>query len=93
MGDRTRGIYGKFDVRRTDGKSEPGEKHADCQYFVLDLDHDPHARAALLAYMKSCEMEYPLLAADIHALLYGCAFGGTPIAELGRSAQGERNGD
>lgn len=93
MGDRTRGIYHKFVVSRTDGTSAPGGKHDGCFYFVLDLNHDPHARAALAAYMKSCEAEYPLLAADLRAQLYTCAFGGTPTADLGRgSSQGERNG-
>lgn len=87
MGDSTRGLYSKFVVTRTDGKSESGQKHHDCQYFVLDVDHDPHARKALTAYMKSCEADYPLLAADIRTLLYGCAFGGTPTAELGRATE------
>jgi hypothetical protein len=87
MSDKTRGVYHKFNVTRTDGKSEPGQKHDGCQNFVLDLDHDPHARAALAAYKKSCENEYPALAADICALLYGCAFGGTPTAALGASAE------
>ena len=89
MGDKTRGLYEKFHVTRTDGASAPGGKHHGCQYFVLDCDHDPHARAALAAYRESCKAEYPRLAADIHAMLYGCAFGGTPTAELGRSSQGE----
>jgi hypothetical protein len=38
-GDRTEeraGIYQKFWVRRTDGSSREGEKHAACEYFVLD---------------------------------------------------------
>jgi hypothetical protein len=47
MGDPTRGLYDKFNVSRTDGKSAPGEKHAGCRHFVLDLTHDPHARPAL----------------------------------------------
>ena len=40
MGDPTRGLYDKFYVKRTDGKSEPGQKHENCKYFVLDLTHD-----------------------------------------------------
>jgi len=83
MGDKTRGLYGKFNIVRRDGTSEPGGKHHGCEYFVLDLTHDQHARAALAAYMRSCQVEYPLLAADLRALLYGCAFGGTPTAEIG----------
>lgn len=68
MGDPNRGIYQKFIVTRTDGKSAPGEKHADCEYFVLDIHHDKHAKAALLAYAKSCRSEYPLLAHDVRAM-------------------------
>ena len=69
MGDPTRGLYGKFKVWRTDGKDSEGEKHDGCDYFVLDLTHDPHARPALLAYADSCEAEYPLLAIDLRAKL------------------------
>lgn len=65
MGDTTKGIYHKFDVRRTDGSSEPGGKHENCRYFILDLDHDPHAASALDGYARSCRREYPLLAEDL----------------------------
>lgn len=65
MGDKTRGLYHKFDVRRTDGQSEPGQKHHGCDYFVLDLTHDPHARTALMAYAWSCIGDYPDLASDL----------------------------
>lgn len=65
MGDKTRGIYNKFLVRRRDGKDAPGEKHDGCEYFVLDLTHDRHATAALAAYADSCRDEYPLLAKDL----------------------------
>jgi hypothetical protein len=67
VGDKTRGLYDKFKVTRTDGASEDGGKHHDCQYFVLDIDHDPHAIKALLAYADSCKAEYPLLASDVRA--------------------------
>ena len=33
--DSDRGIYRKFKVKRTDGSSKPGEKHARRAYFVL----------------------------------------------------------
>jgi len=62
---RTIGLYAKFNVTRTDGKSAPGEKHDGCEYFVLDVTHDKHAHAALKAYADSCEAEYPLLARDV----------------------------
>lgn len=65
MGQRERGLYGKFLVARTDGRDGAGEKHYGCDYFVLDLVHDRHAAPALLAYAASCESDYPLLAADL----------------------------
>ena len=66
MGDRTRGLYGKFYIERTDGKSAPGEKHDGCEYFVLDMTHDKYAVPALRAYAEHCEAEYPLLASDLY---------------------------
>ena len=59
------GLYEKFIVKRTDGTDAPGQKHHGCRYFVLDATHDPHAPPALLAYARSCESEYPVLAADL----------------------------
>ena len=69
ISDKNKGLYQKFDVRRTDGGSEPGQKHHGCDYFVLDLTHDKHGRAALAAYANACEHEYPHLAADLRAKL------------------------
>ena len=68
MGDRTRGLYDKFFVSRTDGTSRVGGKHNKCRYFVLDLDHDPHAMPALAAYADACRETHPLLAADLDAI-------------------------
>lgn len=65
MGDPTRGLYPKFRVERTDGKSFTGEKHAGCEYFVLDLTHDPYAAPAVIEYADACASEYPRLAADL----------------------------
>jgi hypothetical protein len=65
MGDKTRGLYNKFIVERVDGSGEEGGKHHGCEYFVLDLTHDKHAKAALHAYARSCLREYPLLADDL----------------------------
>jgi hypothetical protein len=65
MGDVTRGLYHKFNIERTDGKSAPGEKHHGCDYFVLDLSHDEFAYAALQAYVSACKRKYPLLAEDL----------------------------
>lgn len=68
----TRGLETqKFRVTRTDGSSEPGGKHEHCRYFVLDLDHDPHAAHALAAYAQSCALSHPVLAGDLLAMLAG----------------------
>lgn len=65
MGDTNRGIYHKFNITRTDRSSASGGKHENCRYFVLDLNHDPHAPAALLAYAESCKDTHPVLSADL----------------------------
>lgn len=67
MSDAARGLYQKYRVERMDGISLPGRRHADCEYFVLDLTHDKHAKAALLAYAESCKAEYPVLSHDLRA--------------------------
>ena len=69
MCDQNVGLYKKYKITRTDGSTEPGEKHHDCDYFVLDITHDPHAKAAILAYAASCEADYPHLARDLRAKL------------------------
>lgn len=63
--DKHRGFYDKFRVFRKDGRDKPGFKHADCEYFVLDLTHDMFAISAIKAYADACEEEYPQLAADL----------------------------
>lgn len=60
--DPEQGLYRKYDVTRL---NDPAGKHKDCTYYILDLDHDPHSVAALLAYAKSCEAQYPTLAFDL----------------------------
>jgi hypothetical protein len=69
--DTSRGLYAKYEVWRADGESGPGGKHEKCQFFVLDLDHDPHALPALRAYIASCRQQYPELAADLGRLIDG----------------------
>lgn len=66
--DKGQGLYNKFLVSRRDGSSLPGGKHEGCRYFVLDIDHDPHAKAALAAYAESCGADYPHLAIDLKGL-------------------------
>lgn len=65
---RKKGLYEKFTVTRTDERSEPGEKHHGCRYFVLDLDHDPFAWAAIEAYEVACASTYPSLAIDLYKM-------------------------
>lgn len=57
------GLFRKFEVERVDGR------HPNCTYFVLDLDCDPHAAAAIEAYVASCGTTHPKLANDLMALL------------------------
>lgn len=71
MKDANPGVYFKFLVERTDGKSAPGEKHFGCQYFVLDCDHDPYAKSALLAYADACQGKFPKLAEDARRMANG----------------------
>lgn len=61
----TLGIYRKYDVRRTDGRDAPGEKHHGCYYFVLDVMHDQFAAAALRAYAEACKASHPELSRDV----------------------------
>ncbi len=68
--DKPQGLYRKFAVTRTDGSSGPGGKHEHCSYFVLDLDHDRHAPAAIRAYAESCRADYPVLARDLDSLVF-----------------------
>jgi hypothetical protein len=63
--DKEIGLYEKFSVWRKDGQSEAGEKHHGCEYFVLDMNHDPHALPAIRAYAQSCRVDYPQLALEI----------------------------
>ena len=59
------GLYEKFTVTRNDGKSEPGEKHDGCDYFVLDMTHDPAAMRAMEAYVEAIWSTRPMLAAAL----------------------------
>jgi hypothetical protein len=69
--DFVRGLYGKFIVRRTDGSDQPGGKHDQCRYFVLDLDHDKYALSALRAYARRCAKTHPMLSRDLLAIVDG----------------------
>lgn len=61
--DTEKGLYRKYDVRRLNDLTG---KHDGCDYFVLDLNHDPHAAVALIAYATSCrDAGYIQLADDL----------------------------
>lgn len=69
--NKNRGLYDKFSVKRTDGRDDPGEKHDDCRYFVLDLTHDPLAIPAARAYALSAWIAgYRQLSEDLTELVY-----------------------
>ena len=56
-----RGLYKKHIVTRADGSpTDP-----DAQYFVLRIDTDPHARAALRTYVALVREDNPVLAVDL----------------------------
>ncbi len=74
MSNKHRGMYEKYIVTRNDGSA----KHVGCEYFVLDLTHDKHAKAAIRAYADSCKAEYPQLSNDLHICLATLPFGHTP---------------
>lgn len=70
--DKSRGLYEKFKVERTDGRSAKGEKHHGCRYFVLDVDHDPLAFNALRTYASEArEAGYEALAEGIAEMMIG----------------------
>lgn len=91
---RSTGIYGKFHVRRVDGTDAPGCKHHGCRYFVLDVDHDKHAGAALFAYAEFCEQDYPLLAEDVRVWAEDnfSKLGGTAKAQPAPATEPEHSG-
>jgi hypothetical protein len=64
--DVGKGLYPKYTVIRNDGRDKPGEMHEGCEYFVIDLTHDPLAVAPLEAYAeKASEAGYHDLARDL----------------------------
>lgn len=63
--NKSDGLYDKFQVIRRDGSDLKGGPHEKCDYFVLDLTHDVHAKAAIMAYAISCAAQHPMLAADL----------------------------
>lgn len=58
-------LYEKFQVQRTDGTDGKGMKHDACEYFVLDLTHDPYSADALNAYAIAARHTHPQLSAEL----------------------------
>jgi hypothetical protein len=58
----------KYRVERLGGTPH---KHDDCEFFVLDWQHDPFTIPAILAYANACEAEYPALAEDLRRKMLG----------------------
>jgi hypothetical protein len=83
-GERQMGLYNKYCVTRNDETDKIGEKHHGCQYFVLDLTHDPHAKSAILAYARACRETHPALSKDLQDLSRSSKFAG------GRAPNGVR---
>jgi hypothetical protein len=69
MSEPDRGLYEKYIVRRSDGADSPGGRHDGCRYFVLDLDCDPYALPAIVAYFVACQATHPLLALDLATII------------------------
>jgi hypothetical protein len=66
--DKERGLYCKFIVARVDPASQA--RHPNCNYFVLDLDHDPLALPAIAAYASEARKAgYLKLATDLELYL------------------------
>lgn len=66
------GLYNKYLVLRADGADNPGEKHEDCEYLVLDLTHDRNAPGAAMTYAATVHADgYGPLADDIEAKFFG----------------------
>jgi hypothetical protein len=70
--DSERGLYKKYWVTRTDGESRVDGRHFGCEYFVLDLSHDPHAAPARRAYAEACAGRFPALASDLRDAALRC---------------------
>lgn len=88
------GVKAKYIVTRLDGSSGPGGKHAHCPLFVLDLEHDPWADAAIKAIIEHCSPYAPLLAGDLRKWLqqrvWPLQSGGVSVDEASRMINQEK---
>lgn len=87
-------MYEKFKVHRTDGNgADAGDRHYGCRYFVLDLDHDDHAPAALRAYAESCWSQRPQLGRDIAEMLDARSLGDVLEEKMRHDAEAGEGAD
>lgn len=70
MPEQSKGLYNKYKVERIDGK--PGREN--CQYFVVDVCHDPYGPAAVRAYIDALPDDFAQLKADLEKILQGAKF-------------------
>lgn len=75
------GLFRKFVVTRIDGSDHPGGKHCGCEYFVLDVTHDLHAKAALRAYAESCKTTHQQLSVDLFKRYGAAPVGDAPMTQ------------
>lgn len=72
------GLHQKYSVVHLGADGLPDYKHAFCEYFVLDLACDPHARVAARAYAESIAPTNPELARDLADLASRSSVAGDP---------------
>lgn len=78
--DKQRGLYRKFEVRRTDPDAQ--RRHEHCDYFVLDTAHDALALPALVAYeVAARDAGYIALADDLRVRLNSQQRLSAPVSE------------
>lgn len=66
------GLENRYSVERLT-ESRSGKTHDEnCEYFVLDLTHDPKARMAAIAYANSVSSSNPKLAMDLRQKVERC---------------------
>lgn len=88
------GVHKKFKVERTDGSSRKGGKHEHCAYFVLDLEHDEYALAALSAYAEACRATHPELVLAMAGPACNCREAACPHRNIfGPNTPSEMMGD
>lgn len=78
------GIYRKYLVKRLRDREH---KHRRCEFFVLDLMHDPFAAPALEAYAAACEKTHAPLATDLR-IKASDVRGRFPVSPSGGSTDG-----